>query len=164
MTSVIFRRTVWPTSSDMAASFGRPDWEAGTNTRMPLTDTTMPPLLSSVTLPSTISPLSCASSMEAQFFTASRRFLESIAVPSTSLTRTTLASMVSPTCRTSSTLMPSSVNSLVGMKPEYLVPISTLISVPEMATTVPVTFSPLYIGLRDASSISSKFSVSVGFS
>ena len=64
--------------------------------------------------------------------------------------------MVSPTLTTSSTLTPSSVNSEVGMKPEYLVPRSTLISVPVIATTCPVTLSPLYIVLRVSSSISSK--------
>ena len=64
--------------------------------------------------------------------------------------------MVSPTLTASSTLMPSSVNSVVGMKPEYLVPMSTLISVLVMATTVPVTLSPLYIVLMLSSSISSK--------
>ena len=77
-------------------------------------------------------------------------------MPSTSLTLTTTASMVSPTLTTSSTLTPSSVNSEVGMKPEYLVPRSTLISVPVIATTCPVTLSPLYIVLRVSSSISSK--------
>ena len=121
-----------------------------------MTLTTTPPLLISVTVPSRNSPLSTASSTMVQLLAASRRFLESITVPSTSLTRTTTASMVSPTLTASSTLMPSSVNSVVGMKPEYLVPISTLTSVPVMATTMPVTLSPLYIVLMDSSSISSK--------
>ena len=135
LTSVILTRTFCLSSWFMSASLGRPDWDAGTNTRTPLTLTTTPPLLISVTVPSRNSPLSTASSTIVQLFAASRRFLESITVPSTSLTRTTTASMVSPTLTASSTLMPSSVNSVVGMKPEYLVPISTLTSVPVIATT-----------------------------
>ena len=123
---------------------------------MPLTLTTTPPLFSPETTPSRTAPDSAASSISFQLFAASRRFLESITVPSTSLTLTTTASMVSPTLTTSSTLTPSSVNSEVGMKPEYLVPRSTLISVPVIATTCPVTLSPLYIVLRVSSSISSK--------
>ena len=116
----------------------------------------MPPLFSSVTTPSRMVPSSTALSTAAQLLAASRRFLESITVPSTSLTRTTTASISSPTLTASSTLIPSSVNSVVGMNPEYLVPISTLISVPVIATTTPVTLSPLYIVLMDSSSISSK--------
>ena len=139
-----------------SASRGRSVWEAGTNTRTPLTLTTTPPLFSSVTTPSRTDSLSTASSTAFHILAASRRFLESIAVPSTSLTLTTTASMVSPTLTASSTLMPSSVNSEVGMKPEYLAPRSTLISVPVIATTTPVTLSPLYIVLRVSSSISSK--------
>lgn len=46
------------TSWVIGVSFGRPDWEAGTNTRMPFTDTTTPPLFSSVTVPSTTVPAS----------------------------------------------------------------------------------------------------------
>ena len=157
LTSVILRRTFCLTSSVIGVSFGRPDWEAGTKTRMPFTDTTTPPLFSSVTMPSTTEPASCAASMSAQFLTASMRFLESCAVPSTSFTRTTMASTVSPTCTASSSLTaPSSVNSVVGMNAEYFVPRSMLTSVGVMATTTPLTLSPLYIVLRESSSISSK--------
>ena len=79
MTSVIRRDTVWPIISDRSAPRGWPLWEAGTNTRTPLTLTTMPPLFSSVTLPSRVVLFSRASSMSSQTFTASRRFLDSMA-------------------------------------------------------------------------------------
>ena len=67
------------TSSVMAASRGRPDWEAGMNTRTPLTDATTPPLFSSVMMPSMISLLLQASSMFSQTLTASTFFLDRVA-------------------------------------------------------------------------------------
>ena len=79
LTSVMRRDTVWPIMVLSSAPRGRPLWEAGTNTRTPLTLTTMPPLFSSVTLPSRVTFSSLAFSMSSQTLTASRRFLDSIA-------------------------------------------------------------------------------------
>ena len=79
LTSVMRSFTRCLTNSVMAASRGRPDWEAGTNTRAPLTDTTTPPLFSSVTMPSSTSLLSQAASMTSHALLASTFFLERVA-------------------------------------------------------------------------------------
>ena len=89
LTSVMRSFTCSLTISDRSAPLGLPVWEAGTNTRMPLTLTTMPPLFTSVTVPSRMVFSSTAASMVSQFFTLSRRFLDRVATPSTSLTRMT---------------------------------------------------------------------------
>ena len=126
-------------------------------TLTPLVSTRMPPLMTSVTIPVRTSPVSPAFITFSKPAAWSKRFLEHITVPSTSLTRTTSSSISSPTFTMSSGLAEgSSVSSLIGTKPACLVPMSTKISFGLMPVTIPVTFSPLYVLLKDCSSISSK--------
>ena len=56
--------------------------DAGMNTRTPLVTASRPPLMTSVTTPSRISPLASAATTVSQPFIASTRFLESMMVPS----------------------------------------------------------------------------------
>ncbi|EJX01690.1 hypothetical protein EVA_10203 [gut metagenome] len=102
MTSVIFIWTVLPTMPAMSPPLAMPDWEAGINTRMPLTFATRPPLFSSVMVPSTVVLSSTQAAMSSQTFRPSSFFLDSCTVPSWSLTRTTKTSISSPTFRISS--------------------------------------------------------------
>ena len=138
--------------------------EAGIKTFTPLVSARTPPLMTSTTVPSRISPVSTAFITFSKPAIASSRFLESITVPSTSLTRTTRSSSSSPTLTRSSTLaFGSSVSSASGTYPACLVPMSTEISLGARPVTTAVTFSLLYIVLKDCSSISSKESSSWSF-
>ena len=116
LTSVMTRRTFCLSSSLMGVSRGRPVWEAGTNTRTPLTETTTPPLLSSVTKPSTTASFSRAASISSQPLLMSRRRLDSLTRQSRSLTCMTMDSILSPTLTMSSTLtVGSSLSSVRAM-------------------------------------------------
>ena len=67
-----------------------------------------------------------------------------------------MAEISSPSLTASSSFAPPSVNSVVGMKPVYFVPRSSVTSVLLMPVTTPFTLSPLYIGFRVSSSMASK--------
>ena len=126
------------------------------NTRTLLVYATTPPLMISLTYPVKTSPDSLASTILSQPAIASKRRLESIAVPSWSLIFIMIRFNLSSTLTSSVSLTSGSEEySAAEMYPVTPLPISTVISVGLTATTMPSTFWSPVKPLSEASNASS---------
>ena len=159
---MILTRCVVPTSAERSPPFGTPLSDAGINTRTPNSEIKTPPLTASTILPSSVSSFSFASTICFQFLSESTRFLDSMAMPSRSLTLITNPSTSSPILNSLFRSTPaSSVIWSYVITPVAFVPRSRRISLFETDITVPTTVSPVFKVLNEESSSCSKFSASV---
>ena len=96
LSSITLQRSVWSRYSSRSCTRRMSTSDAGRNPRTPRS-MMRPPLTTSMTVPSTGSPLSAAASIRFQAFSNRARFLDRIRRPSASSFCSTSASIVSPT-------------------------------------------------------------------
>ena len=142
LSSITRQRRGWPRNSSRSCTRRMSTSDAGRKPRTPRSMMS-PPLTTSITRPSTASPLSAASSMRRHAFSKRARFLERIRRPSLSSLVRTSASTSSPSATSSEGSMLRRIDSSEsGMTPSDLYPTSTRISSRSTRTTVPVSTSP----------------------
>ena len=146
LSSITRQRSGWPRNSSRSCTRRMSTSDAGRKPRTPRSMIS-PPLTTSITRPSTASPLSAASSMRRHAFSKRARFLDRIRRPSSSSLVRTSASTSSPSATSSEGSMLRRIESSEsGMTPSDLYPMSTRISSRSTRTTVPVSDVPLVEG------------------